>query len=134
MARRDAARSLRQARGEEVDHAGDGFFVAFEGSSSALACASEIQRALAEHRQKHGYAPHVRVGLHACEATRAEQGYRGRGVHVAARVAARARPGEILVSRESVPDADASLTLGKGELVELKGLAEPVEVVSVRWA
>jgi class 3 adenylate cyclase len=119
--------------GEEVDHAGDGFFVAFEDMGRALACAAEIQRTLAEHRQKHGFSPQVRVGLHACEATRKEGGYRGRGVHVAARIGARAGAGEILASRESVSDDDATSIVGEPELVQLKGVAEPVEVVAVRW-
>jgi class 3 adenylate cyclase len=119
--------------GEEVDHAGDGFFVAFEDASRALACAAEIQQALAEHRRKHGFSPQVRVGLHACEASRSGQGYRGRGVHIAARIGARANAGEILISRESLSDADAGLAVGKGEAVALKGIGEPVEVVAVRW-
>jgi class 3 adenylate cyclase len=119
--------------GEEVDHAGDGFFVAFGDTSGALACATEIQRALAEHRRKHGFSPQVRVGLHACEASRSGQGYHGRGVHIAARIGARADSGEILISRESLSDADAGLAMGEGEAVALKGIGEPVEVVAVRW-
>jgi class 3 adenylate cyclase len=119
--------------GEEVDHAGDGFFVAFGDTSAALACATEVQQALAEHRRKHGFSPQVRVGLHACEASRSGQGYRGRGVHIAARIGARANAGEILISRESLSDADAGLAVGKGEAVALKGIGEPVEVVAVRW-
>jgi class 3 adenylate cyclase len=120
--------------GEEVDHAGDGFFVAFEDAGAAIVCASEIQRELAEHRRKHGFSPHVRVGLHACEATRSGQGYRGRGVHVAARIAAQAGAGEILVSRESVSDTDAVLVAGEAELVQLKGVMEPVAVVALGWS
>jgi class 3 adenylate cyclase len=65
----------------------------------------------------------VRIGVHACEATRSGQGYRGRGVHVAARIGARSRAGEILVSRASLSDADASLVAGDPETVELKGVA-----------
>jgi class 3 adenylate cyclase len=119
--------------GEEVDHAGDGFFVAFEDTSRALACATEIQQALAEHRRKHGFSPQVRVGLHACEASRGGEGYRGKGVHIAARIGARANAGEILISRESLSDGDAGLVVGDGEAVALKGVGEPVEVVAVRW-
>src|SRR5262249_26305614 len=36
-----------QRAGEEIDNAGDGFFVAFPSTEAALACAVEIQRALA---------------------------------------------------------------------------------------
>ena len=48
--------------GEEIDHAGDGFFVAFPDVTTALASAVEIQRRLAEHRRAHGFAPQVRMG------------------------------------------------------------------------
>jgi class 3 adenylate cyclase len=40
--------------GQEVDHAGDGFFVAFESPAQAIACAVSIQRSLADHRHTHG--------------------------------------------------------------------------------
>ena len=53
-------RSLFVGRGgEEVDHAGDGFFVAFDDPASAIGCAVAIQRALADHRRAHGFAPAV---------------------------------------------------------------------------
>jgi class 3 adenylate cyclase len=76
----------------------------------------------------------VRIGVHACVATRSGQDYRGRGVHVAARIGARASAGEILVSRASLSDADVSLVAGDAQPVELKGVAEPVEIVAVRWS
>jgi class 3 adenylate cyclase len=120
--------------GEEIDHAGDGFFVAFDDTSRALECAGEIQRTLAEHRLKHGFSPHVRVGLHACEATRSGRSFRGRGIHVAARIGARAGAGEILVSRESLSQAEAAFAAGDAETVQLKGVAEPIELVAVRWS
>ena len=50
--------------GEEVDHTGDGFFVAFPDARTALACAIAIQRTLADHRRAHGFAPQVRIGVH----------------------------------------------------------------------
>ena len=43
-------------RGEEVQHAGGGFFVAFESAERALVCAIEIQKKLAEHRRTAGFA------------------------------------------------------------------------------
>jgi ferredoxin len=56
-------------RGEEVTATGDGFFVAFESPDDALACAAAIQRGLAEHRTNAGFAPQVRIGVHASDAT-----------------------------------------------------------------
>ncbi|MDR7517958.1 MAG: helix-turn-helix transcriptional regulator [Armatimonadota bacterium] len=70
--------------GEEIDHAGDGFFVAFPDAGSAIECGVAIQRTPADHRRTHGFAPQVRIGLHTATATRRGAGYRGKGVHVAA--------------------------------------------------
>lgn len=119
--------------GEEVNKTGDGFFVAFSDVGHAVACARELQRTLKEHRQAHGFAPQVRVGIHADVATRSGSDYEGKGVHVAARVGARADAGEILVTRASLSSAGPSLDTTEPERVHLKGLAEPVEVVGVRW-
>ncbi len=89
--------------GEEVDHAGDGFFVAFGSASNAAGCAVAIQRALAEHRRTAGFAPVVRIGLHAGEAERDGTGYAGEAVHVAARIAGQAEGGQILASARVGP-------------------------------
>ena len=118
--------------GEEVDHTGDGFFVSFGDAASAAFCAQEIQRRLAEHRRDHGFAPQVRIGLHAAEATLAGSNYTGMGVHTAARVAAVAEAGEIVASVTSVEGLE-DLELSDLRSVTLKGIAEPVEIVSVGW-
>ena len=55
--------------GEEVVATGDGFFVGFDSPDQALACAVAIQRRLAEHRRRNGFAPKVRIGVHASGAT-----------------------------------------------------------------
>ncbi|MCI0637082.1 MAG: LuxR family transcriptional regulator [Actinobacteria bacterium] len=119
--------------GEEVDHTGDGFFVAFDDAASAVACAREIQRQLAEHRRSHGFAPLVRIGLHAAEATQQGPSYSGKGVHTAARIGALAGGGEIIASASSIDGLDG-LEVTERRMVDLKGIAEPVEVVSVGWA
>jgi class 3 adenylate cyclase len=128
-----ALRSLFAAHhGEEVDHAGDGFFVAFEQPASALECAVAIQRSLAGHRREHGFAPQVRVGVHVTEAARQGSGYKGRGVHEAARIAALAEGGEIVASRETVA-ASPGFPSSPPRTVELKGIETPVEIVAVDW-
>ncbi|MGZ8600514.1 MAG: adenylate/guanylate cyclase domain-containing protein [Actinomycetota bacterium] len=118
--------------GEEVDHTGDGFFVAFGDPASAVACAQEIQRRLAQHRREHGFAPQVRIGLHAAEAARAGEGYTGMGVHVAARIGALAGAGEIVASATTVHGLEG-LELEDARAATLKGVSEPVEVLSIRW-
>jgi class 3 adenylate cyclase len=118
--------------GEEVHRTGDGFFVAFADANAALACAAEIQRSLADHRRDHGFAPGVRIGLHAAEATRTRGDYEGAGVHAAARIAALANGGEVLASQETV-DGIEGVVAEEPREVTLKGLAEPVRVAAIDW-
>lgn len=118
-------------KGEEVVATGDGFFVGFDSPDAALACAVAIQRGLAEHRRAHGFAPQVRVGVHASDATQVGTNFRGKGVHEAARIAALAEGGEILASAGTV-DATRH-AISEPRTVTLKGISEPVEVVSVEW-
>ena len=118
--------------GEEIDHAGDGFFVAFPDAAAALASAVEIQRRLFEHRRDHGFAPQVRMGLHATAATHAGSDYTGLGVHTAARISALAEAGEILASVETI-GALPGVRTSAARSAHLKGIAEPVEVVEVEW-
>jgi class 3 adenylate cyclase len=120
--------------GEEVDHAGDGFFVAFAAPRQALACAIAIQRRLAEQRREHGFAPQVRIGVHATEAVRHGNGYTGRGVHAAARIGALAGGAEILASRSTVDAAGLEEATQQTRTVALKGIEEPVEVVTLDWS
>lgn len=117
-------------RGEEVVSTGDGFFVGFDTTEGALGCAVAIQRTLAEHRRAHGFAPQVRIGVHASPATQVENNFRGRGVHEAARIAALAEGGEILASRETAGDYPGA---SGARTVTLKGISDPVEVVAVDW-
>jgi class 3 adenylate cyclase len=118
--------------GEEVHRTGDGFFVAFTDAAAALACAAGIQRTLADHRRDHGFAPGVRIGIHAAEATRAAGDYEGAGVHAAARIAALADGGEVLASVDTL-DGVGDVALGDPREVTLKGLAKPVQVTAVDW-
>lgn len=85
-------RALARYRGREVDTAGDGFFAAFDGPARAIRCAAMIRAELA------ALGLDVRIGLHAGECERVGEGLRGMAVHVGARVAALAGPGEILVT------------------------------------
>jgi class 3 adenylate cyclase len=123
-----------QHDGEEVDHTGDGFFVAFPDAESAVRCAIAIQRGLREHRRQHGFAPQVRIGLHTAAAVRTGRNYTGKGVHEAARIGALGAAGEIVASRQTVDGAAGSVSLSETRAVELKGIAEPVEVVTVGWS
>jgi len=118
--------------GEEINRIGDGFFVAFEKPEAAVSCAVAIQQALVRHRRENGFAPEVRLGLHEAEATRQGDDYQGRGVHVAARIGAMAAGGEILASRALLSGIQ-NLALSDPRSVALRGLSEPLEVVSIAW-
>jgi class 3 adenylate cyclase len=130
-------RILREAfiahHGEEIDNAGDGFFVAFDESHEAASCAIDIQRTLAEHRRTHGFSPRVRIGLHAALATRSDSGYRGRGVHVAARIAALAAGDEILMSQRLGAQLRDGYSVSPSRQASLKGVAGPVLVAALEW-
>lgn len=118
--------------GEEVDHSGDGFFVAFPDPKSAVECAAAVQRRLAAHRRTNGFAPEVRIGVHAAEASRSAAGYSGKGVHEAARVGALGGPGEIYASLSTARLVDG-LAHSDPQTVALKGISQPVDVVTIDW-
>jgi class 3 adenylate cyclase len=124
---------LAAHKGEEVKHGGDGFFFSFADSVSALECAINIQRTLADHRADHGFAPQVRIGLHVAEATRRGRDYSGKGIHEAARIAALGNGGEILASQQTLDGVSGGFATSQPRAVSLKGISEPVEIVAVDW-
>lgn len=130
---RTLRRCFEDHGGVESDHAGDGFFVTFSNVDTGIACAVDIQRALEDHRIRHGFAPQVRIGLHAAAVVRREREYSGRGVHEAARIASVAAGGEIIASRQTMNAARDSPTFSNERTVELKGLALPITIVSIDW-
>ena len=108
---------LGQHRGLEVDTAGDGFFASFDGPARAIRAACAIRDGVRQ------LGLEIRAGLHTgeCELMRDKIG--GIAVHTGARVAAAARPGEVLVS-STVKDLVAGsgiVFVDRGEQ-ELKGL------------
>jgi class 3 adenylate cyclase len=64
-------------------------------------------------------------------ATQVGQNFTGKGVHAASRIAGLAEGGEILASRETA--ADGRFTVSEVRTVDIRGMAEPIEVVSVDW-
>ena len=78
-----------------------------------------------------GFAPQVRIGVHASGAIQVGRNFRGKGVHEAARIAAIAEGGQILASRET--SAGSRYPTGEPRLVTLKGITEPMEVVEIVW-
>src|SRR5437764_10369371 len=101
----DHRRLLRAAfarhGGVEVDTQGDSFFVAFVDAGEALAAADESQRTLTGHSWPEGSALKVRMGLHTGEPLVADGHYVGIDVHRAARIAAAAHGGQVIVSERT---------------------------------
>lgn len=103
-------RELTRFRGREIDTAGDGFLATFDGPARAIRCASAIRDAVK------GLGIEIRVGLHTGECEVVGEKMRGVAVHIGARVAAIAGPGEVLLSR-TVRD----LVAGSGLTFEDRG-------------
>ena len=122
---------LRDHAGQEVHHAGDGFFVAFASADAAVHCALAIRRTLTEQRRQHGFAPSVRIGLHSAEALKTSTGYEGRSVHIAARIGALAGPDEILASHATIEAMGRPTEHGPIRTERLRGIAEPVKVAAL---
>jgi class 3 adenylate cyclase len=89
---RVARKQLERFRGREVDVAGDGLFAVFDGPARAIRCASAIRDAVP------ALGLDVRAGLHTGECELTGSKVSGIAVHIGARIAAAARPQEILVS------------------------------------
>jgi class 3 adenylate cyclase len=83
---------LRRFRGNEINTTGDGFVVSFDGPARAIRCAQVIIETIAK------LGIDVRIGLHTGECEVRGDDLGGLAVHIASRVGASARPGEVLVS------------------------------------
>lgn len=106
-------RSLGAHRGTEVDTAGDGFLATFDGPARAVRCAREIAASAVP------LGLQVRAGVHTGEVERLGAKVAGIAVHIGARVAAAAGPGEVLVS-STVRD----IVAGSGLVFEDRGSRE----------
>jgi class 3 adenylate cyclase len=122
-------RELERFEGREVKHTGDGFFATFTGPARAVSCACAIRDAVGE------LGLQVRAGLHTGECELVDEDVRGIAVHIGARVADIARPGEVLASRtvrDLLYGADTEFS-DRGQHA-LKGLPSSWDVYSVNRA
>jgi pimeloyl-ACP methyl ester carboxylesterase len=85
-------RQLERYRGREIDTAGDGFLASFDGPARAIRCAEAAIEAV------NGLGLDIRAGVHTGECEIAGDKLAGIAVHIGARVAGQAGPGEVLVS------------------------------------
>jgi pimeloyl-ACP methyl ester carboxylesterase len=106
-------RQLDRFGGREIDTAGDGFFATFDGPARAVRCAWEVGAAV----RVLGLS--TRAGVHTGEVELVDGKVRGIAVHIGARIAAQAGPGEVLVS-STVKD----LVAGSGLRFRERGRAQ----------
>jgi pimeloyl-ACP methyl ester carboxylesterase/class 3 adenylate cyclase len=119
-------RELVRFRGAELDVAGDGFFARFDGPARAIRCACSITEKM------HELGLEIRAGLHTGECEVMDGKVGGIAVHIGARVAKEAQPGEVLVS-STVKDlvAGSGLHFRERGTAELKGVPEQWRLYAV---
>jgi class 3 adenylate cyclase/pimeloyl-ACP methyl ester carboxylesterase len=114
---------LERFRGREVDTAGDGFFATFDGPARGVRCALAIRDVVRT------LGIEIRAGVHIGECELMGQKVGGIAVHIAARIMAQSKPGEVLVSR-TVKDlvAGSGLVFEEAGRHTLRGVAEEWEL------
>jgi class 3 adenylate cyclase len=122
-------RELVRFRGAELDVAGDGFFARFDGPARAVRCARAITLGVRE------LGLEVRAGLHTGECEVMDGKVGGIAVHIGARVAKEAAPGEVLVSN-TVKDlvAGSGIAFRDRGSAELKGVPSELRLFAVESA
>ena len=124
--------------GREVDTQGDAFFAVFSSSSACVAAAAEMQRALQAHRWPGGEQVRVRMGVYTGEAAQTAAGLVGLDVHRAARVAAVAYGGQVLVSETAAALVRGGLAPGLSlpdlGVHRLKDLGRPERIFQLQVA
>ena len=117
--RRILRSAFAERGGVEVDTQGDAFFYAFTRAGDAVEAASEGQDALAEGPIR------VRIGVHTGEPLVTTEGYVGIDVHRAARIAAAAHGGQVVVSQTTRDLVDNDAALRELGVHRLKDLTAP---------
>jgi class 3 adenylate cyclase len=120
-------RAIRDG-GVEVSTEGDSFFAAFASPVGAVRAAVDAQRGLAGHGWPAGFPVRVRMGLHTGEGALGGDNYSGIDVNRAARVAAAAAGGQVIVTdatrmlvERQAPDAGRQAGLPAGAAVLVRG-------------
>jgi class 3 adenylate cyclase len=122
-------RELARFRGRELDTAGDGFLASFDGPARAILCACAVRDAVRT------LGLELRSGLHTGECELVGDKLAGIAINTGARVAAKAAPGEVLVSR-TVKDlvAGSGIEFEERGTHELKGLTGEWQLYAVSSA
>jgi class 3 adenylate cyclase len=117
---------IERHRGRLVKTTGDGLLATFDGPARAVRCARSLIEAVAD------LGVELRAGVHTGEVELREDDVGGVAVHIAARVEAKAEPGEVLVSR-TVKDlvAGSGLSFADRGAHALKGVPDEWQLYAV---
>jgi class 3 adenylate cyclase len=125
---------VQRRSGHVVKSQGDGFMIAFARAEQAVRCGIDLQRALQRDAKRKRYEEiRVRIGIHMGRSVRRGDDLFGRNVAMAARVAAQAVGGEILVSqpvRDALSDCE-DIWFDEGRDAELKGFSGSYRLFAV---
>ncbi|OMC47096.1 adenylate/guanylate cyclase domain-containing protein [Mycobacterium sp. IS-1264] len=126
---------VQRRSGHVVKSQGDGFMIAFSRAEQAVRCGIDLQDALhRDAKRKRHEEIRVRIGIHMGRSVRRGDDLFGRNVAMAARVAAHAVGGQILVSEpvhNALRDCD-DITFDEGSEVELKGFSGSYRLFTVQ--
>ncbi len=107
---------ISRYHGQEMDTSGDGFFAIFPDPGQAIDAARSIRADLRELELK------VRIGIHVGDCWVADDKCTGLAIHIGARIAALARPDEILLSEAAKTEAGPSYRFTDRGETSLKGV------------
>ena len=133
-------RLVQRQSGHVVKSQGDGFMIAFARAEQAVRCGIDVQHELdRDAKRKRQEEIRVRIGIHMGRSVRRGDDLFGRNVAMAARVAAQAVGGEILVSqpvRDGLRDCAElqDIRFDEGRDVELKGFSGSYRLFAVEAA
>jgi len=127
--------AIRENRGLELGTEGGSFHVVFRSAADAVGCCVAAQRALGRHDWPGGATVRVRMGLHAGQPVRHEDNYIGMDVHRAARIAATAHGGQVVLSEAAWRLAEPGVPPGIGVrdlgFHRLKDIEEPERILQL---
>jgi class 3 adenylate cyclase len=127
--------ALREYRGTEVKHTGDGIMASFNKVENAVSCAIAVQKAFADHNERTPEEElHIRIGLGAGEPVEEDGDLFGSAVQLAARICAHTEPDHILVAqivRDEYP-AHQDIFVDLGAMTP-KGFDSPIRLHEIEW-
>ena len=126
--------ALREFRGTEVKHTGDGIMASFTNVADAVECGIQIQESFAAHNAANPEeALHVRIGLSAGEPIEEDGDLYGKAVNMAARLCAHAETGQVLVAQVVKENCQSSrLTFAAAKEINPKGFEGTMQVYAAR--